>query len=440
MFIFKKLFSAFNTGLIFILLSAGFIINTCEENSTDFSIGGEFVESQTKLSLIDTFSVTLATAILDSVITSGTGKILVGGYSDTIFGKVQCQSYFQIGPSVYFDVYEDDIYDSLRLELTYNGYFYGDTTKEQNITVYQLNENIQLNDDDQISGMTSFNYNPDPIGSINYLPTPNKTGGIISIAISDDIGYDLFLKLKDVSDILTDSTRFIDYFHGLALASDGAYQDAVIGFNATADDARLVLYTTRVGESRQKIAYEFSLQNTTRQFNHIVHDFTLTRLSGLEEQRKMLPAGMTNDLSYLQGGTGLLIRVDFPSLKDILLLERGTITKAHLCLSPSRDSYHEFELPDYLIAYKADQYNKVLADEGAIAGSSLTIDELYNEETVYSFDLTYYIKNEIADSYVDSEYGLLITLPSSGLMSTFNRVIIDSRELKPMLKIYYLTY
>ena len=271
----------------------------------------------------------------------------------------------------------------------------------------------------------------------NYLcSTYSWTVVTLYIKISDNIGLDLFSKLRDNSSIVTDNESFINYFHGLVLKGDDNYEGAIIGFNAY--DAGLILYTTRVTETIETIKYEFILEDSTRQFNNIDHDFSSTQLNTLVEQRKDLSTSETGGLSYLQGGIGLVIRVDFPSLQEILLLERGTIVKAQLSISPFRNSYNNFDLPPELALYESDKLNK--KNNLLYSSSTLTIDELYNEETTYLFDITDYLVDEIADSYVDPDKGLLITLPSDDQETSFNRLVVDAQNQNTKLKVYYLSY
>ncbi len=435
----NKLFWNSNIRLSVLIISLlSLFFNTCQENPNDFTLGEEYVESQTDLNLIDTFSVSLSTVILDTVITSGTGRLLIGNYRDDIFGKVTSSSYFQIGMPDNADLIDnDDVYDSLRLVIRYNNYFYGDTTKSQKILVHQLTENIKLDENDVITSNTEFNYNPELVGSIIYSPRPNNSIDTLTIKISDGIGLDLFTKLKDGSEILTDDESFINYFHGLVLKADDSYEGSIIGFSV--DDAKLILYTSRNGGSDEELNYEFLLEDSTRQFNNVKHDFTSTRLNSLTEQRSGISNTKTDGLSFLQGGIGLEIRVDFPSLQEILLRDRGKIVKAQLSIAPSNGSYNVFDLPSDLVVYDTDKQNRITASQFSFA-STLNVDKLYNEQTAYLFDITEYLSYELSDSYVDPEKGFLILLQDSGLQETFERLIIDAKNRNTKLKIYYLSY
>jgi hypothetical protein len=235
-------------------------LHGCSESPGEHTLGEDFVESQTDIALIDTFSVELSTVILDTVVTSGTGNLLVGTYQDDIVGKITSHSYFQIGSPDSLDdigVRDDDEYDSLSLIIRYNNYSFGDTTQMQRIMVHQLNENIEFVREDIITGKTSFSYGFDPIGSVLYTPVPNSSIDTLEIRISDRVGLDLFAKLRDNSETVSNSESFINYFHGLVLVPDDMYGGVIVGFSATENDVRLILHTSRTRETAEKIRYTF---------------------------------------------------------------------------------------------------------------------------------------------------------------------------------------
>jgi hypothetical protein len=430
----KKSIHPIITAAVILFISVLFA--ACTDDTKNFTLGTEFVISQTSVKLIDTFSVNLSTVLLDSITTSGTGSMLVGNYRDDIFGKIRTNSYFQVGVPESFDVEDNDTYDSLVLALRYNTYHFGDTTKSQRIFVHQLNENIKLSNDGVIYSGTTFNYNLNPMGSVSYTPKPNSEDTLF-IRINNTFGADLFKKLKNGSEIITDNESFINYFHGLVLISDINSEGSIIGFNASKENVELILFTSREGETSNIISNVFPLEDSTKQFNNIIHDFSSTPLSPLVKQRIALSNAKTGGVSFLQGGIGLAIRVDIPSLSGVLLFKRGLITKAQLSIYPKQNSYDSFDLPSNLAIYGSNKLNQM---NSTYSSSTLTVDKKYQEETNYSFDVTEHLRAELADSYVDPENGLLITLSNDVLNTTLYRSIINAKNRMPKLKIYYLSY
>ena len=52
-----------------------------------------------KIVMLDTLSVRVSTINFDSLQTSSTSRLLIGGYTDPIYGKVRSQSYFEFSPT-----------------------------------------------------------------------------------------------------------------------------------------------------------------------------------------------------------------------------------------------------------------------------------------------------------------------------------------------------
>jgi len=429
--IYRLLFNL--AGIVYLLLS-------CNENATDFKLGEEYIETQTQLNLIDTMSVKLSTVLLDTVPSSGTGRMLIGIHRDSDFGEIVSSSYFQIGIPASYDFETGDVYDSLKLVITYDQYSFGDTLKEQKILVHQLTENIDPDENGDLNADMTFGYNSEPLGSITYIPKPNSSDDTLAIHLSDETGMDLFTKIEEDAPIVGNTESFLDYFKGLVLIPDESYEGPIIGFGATSADARMLLYSHRPAETPEIIIHEFKLEDYASQFNHITHDYASTKINGLAKQREEISSSKTDGLAFLQGGTSLTIRIDFPSLDQILFLGRGSIVKAQLVVTPDVEFLNTNSLPTSLLLYPADKVNRIVTGNGAVSTSTLTIDQLYNENTEYLFNITDYLNEEIADSYIDPETGLMLTLSSGEQYNTFKRLILDGKSKNTKLKIYYLSY
>jgi len=439
MTVFPRLAAGMRIALFSLLLvTAALFVLACSKNTTEPVLGQKYIESQTGLTVIDTFSVRLSTVILDTFITSGTGSMLVGISEDDRFGKISSTAFMQLGIPASYNVKADDVYDSLRLVLTYDQYATGDTTASQKINVYQLREKINLQDEQINTGTVALDYDPVSIGTLIYSPRPHCIPDTLVIPISDAIGQALFSRMQENAADLSDDSHFIEYFHGLMLQPDEAYPGAIVGFTASSAKAGLRLYASRSGLEREKIVNTFSLYDVSAQFNSIRHDFAATPFASLTEQRHALASSLTGGCSYIKGGIGVVIRVDFPTLSELLLRERGKLVEAKLMLAPQKNSYKEFELPSPLILQQADKLNRISATQ--ITTGMLTVDEFYNEETYYTFNLTDYLTRELADSWIDPDKGLIVSLSSSTLKSRLDRLVIDAGNKRTRLKLYYLSY
>lgn len=414
---------------------------SCNDSPSELSIGENFIESTTEITLVDTFDIEISTVILDTLIGNASGTSLVGTFEDNYIGKVSSSSYFQLGAASNLSSLQlDERYDSLTLILSYNGYSYGDTTKLQSLLVHQLDESLVTDDNSIITTKTKFNYNSTPIGTLDYRPIPNGSADTISIRIDDNLGLELIDKIKNSSEVMESSINFNNYFKGLVIKSDESNSGSIVGFKSNEGSIRLVLHTTLEDVTSENYFYEFPLYNYGMQFNSIDFDLSTTELNTLIAQKDELPGDQIGGLAFLQGGIGLTLKITFPTLSELLLFDRGAIMSASFSLALLKNSFVKDDLPTYLYAYEIDGLNKISGNTGGVTFTSLTIDEDYNEELNYNFDMTNYLVDELADQYVDPENGLLITLPQGNEASDFSQVIFNTSHQNNKLKLYYVKY
>ncbi len=423
--------------LLIILIVSG----SCNESPSEFSIGENFIESTTEITVIDTFAIEVSTVILDTLIGNASGTSLVGTFEDKYIGKVSSSSYFQLGvPSNAGSMQLEEKYDSLTLILSYDGYSYGDTTQLQSLLVYQLDESLVTDDNSVITTNTKFNYNSTPIGALDYRPRPNGSADTISIKIDDILGLELIDNIKNSSEAMESSITFNDYFKGLVIKSDESNSGAIVGFKSEEGSIRLVLHTTLEDVTSENYSYEFPLYNYGMQFNNIEFDLSTTELNELINQKDELSGDQIGGLAFLQGGIGLTLKITFPTLSELLFFDRGTIMSASFSLSLLKNSFDKDDLPTYLYAYEIDGLNQISDNSSGVTFTSLTIDEDYNEELNYNFDMTNYLVDELSDEYIDPEKGLMITLPQGNQASNFSQVIFNTSHLNNKLKLYYVKY
>jgi hypothetical protein len=190
------------------------------------------------------------------------------------------------------------------------------------------------------------------------------------------------------------------------------------------------------------IAIKFG--NSNVQFNNIQYDLTNTLLKNLKATNNIISSSQTGNKAFLQGLIGLMPKIQFPTLKDLLMENHWKILRAELILEPVKTSYDIIKLPKELYLYDTDKHNKInnsLNDaSGAQIVASLYLDELFKEDTRYTFDITSFITSEFSDSYFDYEHGILVGLKGSEIVSTFGRMIIEGKRPAAKLRLYYLTY
>ena len=151
------------------MLFFGVMLTSCDSDvdAGEFVVGSDNLSVTNKVILIDTATVEVSTINFDSLVTSGQSRILLGNYDDPIFGKVNSDSYFQLSSSGYnLQTTSTDteganyVFDSIRMFLVPDKYYYGDTTKVQSISIHRLLQKIKSDseDDTNFYNNSKFNY------------------------------------------------------------------------------------------------------------------------------------------------------------------------------------------------------------------------------------------------------------------------------------------
>lgn len=417
------------------------IFSACKKDD-DLTIGSNFLESQTNVVLIDTFSVCLSTVVLDSFPTHGDSLLLIGSINDANVGKIRCSTFFQLGKPTETTLKETDEYDSITLKLTYSGYSYGDTNQLFSIAVHRLSE--EPAESENLYNTSSINYYTTTLGTHSFYPQPTSND-TIEFRLDDALGLDLFNKMMNKNDVFSTTTDFLEYFNGLAILPDENINSSIVSFIAKGASLSMKLYIHRFMEVDYEVAYDFPIIYNELQFNKIYHDFSGTGLENFVQQRFDIASAETGNKSYLFGGAGLMVKIKFPAMQELLNSERGAILKTELTLFPEINSSNGSSLPAEVVLYHSDKYNKFGDGILSLDGKSLQIanflqDKFYNEYTSYTFDLTSYFISEFSDGYFDSDHSLVLSLPESKYATTFERLDVGSKSPAPRLKIYYVHY
>ena len=436
-FSFKRVFLfipiIFVTGLVF--------ISSCTKKY-EFTMGHDFFDSQTRLQVIDTFSVNVSTVLIDSLKTSATKIALSGNYKDDIFGSVNVGAYFDLGYQDFEDIEDKAVYDSAAFSLEYTGYSYGDTTSLLKLNIHLLTEKIEPYSG-YLYSTSSFDYSPEVSGSVSFYPAPESGDTAVYIPVNA-LGEDLFNKIRDNDENLSNSELFSDYLKGFIITSGTPENKSVIGFKADKDNLKLIIYYHLDAEEPEMKEITLSMGQENHQFNSVKFDHTNTPLNDIEAEGNVIPSYRTNNYGYLQGMVGLIPKMQFPSLNEILAIQRWKILKAELVIEPVYNSYDLFPLPKQLYIYDTDRENRVntvlLDDKANPITATLEYDDIYEEEVRYTYDITKFINDELSDAYFDYDHGLMPGLAEDDFTSSLERLLIECINPPVKLRIYFLTY
>ncbi|WP_316634208.1 DUF4270 family protein [uncultured Flavobacterium sp.] len=423
-----------------------------DTDAGEFVVGSDYLALNNKVILVDTLTVDMSTINLDSLVTSGQSRILTGNYDDPIFGKVKSDSYFQLSSTVYNLVNNGSdtesvnyVFDSISMILKYDNYYFGDTTKVQTFDIHRLIQKVKPNTEDKnFYNNSALNYSSESLGTISYKPRPIGKDSI-NIKMSDTFGAELFQKLKKRD--ITDFDTFTEYLKGLVLVPSASNSSSVIGFSTATSKVRLYYSKYQADTEETPYFLDFSVLDNTKQFNAISSDKSGTLLQNLPVPTSKLVSSLTNRQGFIQSGTGVCCRIDFPNIKQFQRISAsGAIVAAELVLKPVNNSYSDkYPLADSLKVYVGDNLNRIsgsLLDSAnkSVYGILNKKSDEFNENIGYTIPIGGFLQKEMWKQSA-SRSSLILTLPA--ISKAVNRVVLGDQkhsDNKIQLKIYYISY
>ena len=437
--------------LVFIIL---FSITACKK--VDIQFGTPILDNQyTQIVKTDTFTASLSTVFVDSFTTSGSGVTLLGGYTDTSFGRIDTKCFFDFAPPSYTASYDSTRFDSLYLILKLNRNYYGDTTKPLHLDVRRLSQQIQFPIyRSSFYNIDQFSTFPTVLGSTDVMVQPKYYTDSIVIRLDDHLGKEFLSKLKDKADLdMQNSNNFLYYFNGLCLSSNS--QSNMI-LNCTDNIVMRLSYNKPGVDSVEKNHIDFNLNDKQHHFNNITVDRSSLK-TGLKNigHNSKIPSELLNNKAYCQFASGVMTKINFPSLPELLKYTNYIkILSATLKVVPVKGSYDTYYyLPPSLNLYQTDINNGLGSALSGISSSgsyttqngNLYTDIIYGDRTRYTYDVSSYIKYLIANPLASiKDYGLLLAAPAPASQTQFDRVIIGDKNYpdrisNTILEINYLT-
>ncbi len=423
-----------------------------DTDAGEFVVGSDYLALNNKVVLIDTVTVEMSTINFDSLVTSSQSRILIGSYDDPLFGKVKSNSYFQLTSSTYAlnssgsDTETTNyVFDSISMILKYDKYYYGDTTKVQTFDIHRLLQNVKPNGDAKsFYNNSALSYSDESIGTISYKPRPLEKDSI-AIRMNDAFGAALFQKFKKRE--ITDFDSFSEYLKGLVLVPSNSNSSSVTGFGIGTSKVRLYYSRNQAEAEETPYIIDFTITDGAKQFNSISSDKTGTLIQNLPISSSKLSSTLTNKQGFIQSGTGVACRIDFPNIKQLKYIsEKGAIVDAQLILKPANNTYSEqYPLADSIKVYVADNLNRISASLVNSAGTAVygilnkKSDE-FNDNIGYTFPIGGFLQKEMWKQS-DSKSSLILTLPE--ISKTVNRLVLGDQKNannKIILKIYYISY
>lgn len=406
----------------------------------DTTVGEDMVTTNTRVYYIDTLTVKSSTFQYDSLSVSETSRLLLGAYTDPVLGLTKSNLYAHFGYTT-ADIDNDANFDSIAMILNYDNYFYNDTTAIQELNVYRVTQTIRPDDNSVYYNTTDFEKNPASLGSLSFYPKPTKEDSL-EIRMSNDFGQTLFDEIQDNE--FSSFDEMLNEYKGFVVEPSET-NTAILGFLKTSYFR--IYYTIPDGSDDIEYTYDISF-DTSNSFHNITSDKTGTYLEDIENQESYITSSDTGNNTFIQGGTGIVTRLDIPYLETIGRIPgEGTITGANLSLTLKRNSYNDnLSTRDSLGVFIIDQKSEILMDLVQY-DTSTAYGEISNEDngeftTVnYNIPIKLFLDLKLTDT---NRENLFLAIYGQGLNDSVDRYIINSEdedeEIKLKLELTYAVY
>ncbi len=438
-------------NIAIVLLSAFFF--SCEE-PTDIAfdnLGG----SNLSTFFTDTLTVKRETVKVDSAVTSNQVQLLIGGFTDPVFGYVQANAHFQpslpvnqnTGAEFPFTVQSGAVFDSLRLSLLTNRYYLGDTLDKITVTVHRLvnplSTSRNYNFDDEVpfeaQPLVSQRFNLDEV--FNATRDSIRT---VSFKLPASVGQELFA-LANTDDASTTS-KLSNKFAGFVVRVNGR-PNGLYGFQTSSANGSGTALNLFYHVGTETTASRFPFDLSGKRYNQVKADRTGTPIASILRSGNALSSASTGGKTYLQASTAIGTKISFPSFSNI---SRGSlINAATIVFDVDTTVISTFFPPqNAVVLAEVDANNKIIKRSNNTPllvnlGRGLNgLPGIYNPiSKTYTLDLTVYLQ-DVINGLKPNTSGLVLlpatlTQNSDAILSngSFSRTVIRNAKIS----IFYST-
>lgn len=342
------------------LLAYAAVAVSCGDENDLWLDSGSLTGTNLRVIQIDTFQTTMSSFRYDSIVNDSENRLLVGRYSDPVFGTVTASAFMEVVPTA-FAVNDDAVFDSIVLNLAYDGYYYNDTLATQHLKIHKLAQVITLdNGADDYYNTTDFAVFPDVIGEKAFLPRISRDS--LTVKLSDDFGQQLFDKLQN--SVINNVEELRDHFKGIRLSLSDTDDAAVIGYDASSTYIRMY-YSYEGSDDTGYLDFKRNNIDEVKKYaNHISSDRTNTPVASLNGQETELGSQSAQGLAFLQSGIGITTKITFPTIRSIREINdnQGKIMKANFRMRVNPAYYNEnLYAVDSMYICIVDQNNDIIS-------------------------------------------------------------------------------
>jgi len=411
----------------------------CSESSL---IGDEFFGDENfQVSYVDSVSLQMYTVKFDSLPTSGTGRLMVGKGSYDYVGDITAESYFLLLPASDYSIYdlEDrELFDSVTLVLTPDGYTYGlDEDVYRWMVVERLSADLAYLSDGQLYNISEQKATLGDLFELGRKRVRLSQDRLeeIEITLNADFGESLFEKIREKDEIYYSDSEFQQYLNGLRVRFDSTELSPFLGFDTEGVSMRLYYSNPDELPITQKY-FEFSIDGAPHytRLEQTNVDEAFAALKTLEDE---VSSDETGRVGLVVGGLGYAIRVDFPSIRNLLLEgDDYLIASAELRLYPTAKNSEDTPFPERLKAFYVNDYNVTVTED--LTYATLHNDDEFGRDTYYTLDVSTLVEN-LLEPLVINQYAILITMDDDYLNTSINSLALGDASLQSELILYTIS-
>jgi hypothetical protein len=244
----------------------------------------------------------------------------------------------------------------------------------------------------------------------------------------------MFQKIRDKDAAFQDTDSWLNYFKGITVKTNANDNGAVYSFNTDSGTVMRLHYHT-TWPYFEKHSIDFYITRKEYQFNQLLINRTGTPLEKKNDGQEEYFPDETHPYAFSQSGTGVMLKVKFPSLQDVKTLGKTIkLLQAILVLKPVEGSFEQYTFPLCSSLYMAQtNATNIIGDQmtdvtGQNALSAFPyIDDVYRLNTNYSFDITHYISYLLTLNN-SAESGMFALEENPGSATRLNRAVIGNRQ------------
>ncbi|MHA8076627.1 DUF4270 family protein [Aquirufa sp. TARAVU-A1A] len=418
-------------------------------------IGADLFSVEVGLNYTDTLRVNSSTVFMDSTQTGANNTFLIGSFSHPVLGTFESSVFTQIANADSLLAKDVSILDSLKMHLVYKN-FQGDTNQLHTFQVYKLKDSLSLSKD-YFTNTNSVSTQTTLVGSHIFRPRPIRSKAsngdslkldTLHFTMSKSLGAELLAKYADKT-LAGGGGAFRVTFPGLMFKSSTVQKSALIGFSPAY--SRMTLHWHNPNDTtKYTLNYYFSLSSAMMTEVHArFNQYKITRtgaLANLTKSGQSVPASSTGQLTYVQSGSGLVTKVDFPTLMKLKGDRNIAINKAELVLE-AEDGLDFNQSLGQLTLLQVDANNRPIRNSYGLGyvvsegGSGIQIGNYNATLNSFTFNVTTELQSVINGR--KANLGFLVTPTLTSNSTGFTKMMSESarfialKSLKTKLRIYY---